>query len=147
MWAAQHDVELSEAITQLLMQDTVGELDADLLSNESGTFGGLWIQNEPEYRVVVAFTKDGERTIAKYVKNETLMDLIQVRTVEAPNRELMKASREAGWTVSEVGFRSVSDINLSKNRVEVYTPDRLRLEEVLRRNEKTLPARVHIIER
>ena len=71
MYAEQHDVELSEAITRLLMQDSVGELDVDLLSNESGTFGGLWIQNEPEYRVVVAFTKDGERTIAEYVKDET----------------------------------------------------------------------------
>ena len=43
IYAAQHDVELTEAITRLLEQDSVANLDADLLSNESGTFGGLWI--------------------------------------------------------------------------------------------------------
>ena len=146
MYAARHDVGLSEALTRLLMQDSVGDMDADLLSNESGTFGGLWIQHEPEYRIVVAFTEDGERTIAKYVKDETLMDLIEVRTVEATYRELMRSEREAGWIVAELGFRSVSDINLFDNRVEVYTPDRSRLEEALRKNEKTLPPHVHIIE-
>ena len=31
--------------------------------------------------------------------------------------------------------------------VEVYTPDRFRLEEALRKNGKTLPVHVHIIER
>ena len=147
MYAAQHDVELPEAITRLLLQESVGELDADLLSNESGTFGGIWIQNEPEYRVVVAFTKDGEETVAKYIKDEALMSLIEVRTVEATYQDLMQSLREASWMVAELGFRSVSDINLFENRVEVYTPDRARMEEALRKNGKTLPAHVHIVER
>ena len=146
MYAEQHGVELSEAITRLLMQDKVEELE-NLLYEESGTFGGLWVQHEPEYRVVVAFTKDGEASIARYVKDETLMDLIEVRTVEATYRELMKADREAGWTVREVGFRSRSIINVLENRVEVHTPNRSRLEEALRKNGKTLPALVHIVER
>ena len=146
MYAAQHDVELSEATARLLMQDTVGELE-DLLYEESATFGGLWVQYEPEYRVVVAFTKDGEETIARYVKDETLTDLIQVRTVEATYRELIRASREAGWTMAEMGFRSRSIINVLENRVEVHTPDRSRLERALRKNGKTLPALALIVER
>ena len=95
----------------------------------------------------MAFTKDGEETIAKYVKDETLMDLIEVRTVEATYRELMRASREAGWTMAELGFRSRSIINVLENRVEVHTPDRSRLEQALRKNGKTLPALAHIVER
>ena len=146
MYAEQHGVELSEAITRLLMQDTVEEPE-NLLYRESGTFGGLWIQHEPEYLVVVAFTKDGEETIARYVQDETLMDLIQVRTVEATYRELMKADREAGWTVAEVGFRPRSIINVPESRVEVHTPDRSRLEEALRKNGKTSLALAHIVER
>ncbi len=147
IYAAQHDVELTEAITRLLLRDSVGELDTDLLSNESGTLGGLWIQNEPGYRVVIAFNKDGEKTIAKYVEDEALMGLIQIRTVQATYRELMQSLREAGWIVAELGFRSVSDINLFENRVEVYTPDRARMEGALQKNGKTLPAHVHIVER
>jgi len=143
--AEQHDSKLS--ITRLLMQDTVGELEADLLYDEPGTFGGLWVQHEPEYRVFVAFTKDGEETIARHVRDESLMELIEVRTVEATYRELMKASREAGWTMAEMGFRSRSIINVPENRVEVHTPDRSRLKEALRKNRKTLPALAHIVER
>lgn len=146
IYAAQHGVELSEAIARLLMQDTVGELEI-LLYEESGTFGGLWIQHEPEYRVIVAFTKDGEETIARYVRDETLMELIEIRTVEATYRELMKADREAGWTLAEMGFRSRIIINVPENRVEVHTPDRSRLERALRKNGKTLPALAHIVDR
>ena len=63
-YAEQHDSKL--LITRLLMQDTVEELE-NLLYRKSDTFGGLWVQHEPEYRVIVAFTKDGEETIARYV--------------------------------------------------------------------------------
>ena len=59
----------------------------------------------------------------------------------------MQSLREAGWIVAELGFRSVSDINLFENRVEVYTPDRARMEGALQKNGKTLPAHVHIVER
>ena len=76
-----------------------------------------------------------------------MTDLIEVKTVEATYRELMKAVREAGWTMAEVGFRVMSKINVIENRVEVYTPDRFRLEEALRKNGKALPVHVHIIER
>ena len=75
------------------------------------------------------------------------MDLIEIRTVEATYRELMKASREAGWTMAEMGFRSRTIINVPENRVEVHTPDRSRLERALRKNGKTLPALAYIVER
>ena len=91
LYAAQFGVELSEAIRRLTLQETIGELGATLESNEKGTLGGIWIQNEPEYRIVAAFTKDGEKTMAKYVKDGPLLDLIEVRTVDATLRELKRA--------------------------------------------------------
>ena len=41
MYAEQHGVELSEAITRLLMQDTVGELEDLLYEDESGILRGI----------------------------------------------------------------------------------------------------------
>ena len=75
------------------------------------------------------------------------MDLIEVRTIEATNQALMQSQRKGGWIVAELVFRSVSDINLFENRAEVYTPDRARLEEALRKNRQTLSAHVYIVER
>ena len=66
-YAKAFGVSVEEAKRRLLLQDTIGALNAMLVNNESETFGGLWIDNEsPEYKAIVAFTSDGEATMALY---------------------------------------------------------------------------------
>ena len=66
-YAKAFGVSVEEAKRRLLLQDTIGALNAMLVNNESETFGGLWIDNEsPEYKAIVAFTSDGEATVALY---------------------------------------------------------------------------------
>ncbi|MCW1431604.1 hypothetical protein [Novosphingobium sp. JCM 18896] len=36
---------------------------------EASTFAGLWIEHQPKYRVVVAFTRDAARTLSKYTRD------------------------------------------------------------------------------
>ena len=116
-YAKDYGVELSEAIRRLTLQEPIGKLGATLESNEAGTLGGFWIQHEPEYRVVAAFTKDGEKTMAKYVQDGPLLDLIEVRTVDATLKELKRAQQEAGSIVSGLGFRAASGINVFENQL------------------------------
>ncbi len=78
-YAKDYGVELSEAIRRLTLQEPIGKLGATLESNEAGALGGFWIQHEREYRVVAAFTKDGEKTMATYVQDGPLLDIIEVR--------------------------------------------------------------------
>ena len=144
-YAENYGVELSEAIRRLTLQEPIGKLGATLESNEAGTLGGFWIQHEPEYRVVAAFTKEGEKTMAKYVQDGPLLDIIEVRTVDATLRELKRAQQEAGSIVSGLGFRAASGINVFENRAEIYVRDRSRLEEALQESGQTLPAHVHIV--
>ena len=144
-YAEAHGVELSEAIRRLALQEPIGKLGATLESNEAGTLGGFWIQHEPEYRVVAAFTKDGEKTMAKYVQDGPLLDIIEVRTVDATLKELKRAQQEAGSIVSGLGFRAASGINVFENRAEIYVGDRSRLEEALQESGQTLPEHVQII--
>ena len=146
MYAADFGVELSEAIRRLTLQDPIGKLGATLESNEADTLGGFWIQHEPEYRVVAAFTRDGEETIAKYVQDGPLVGIIEVRTVDATLQELKRSQREAGSIVRGLGFRAASGINVFENRAEIYVRDRSRLEEALQESGQTLPAHVHIVE-
>ena len=133
MYAAHYGVELPEAIRRLTLQGPIGQLGATLESNEANTLGGFWIQHEPEYRVVVAFTRVGEETIAKYVQDGPLADIIEVRTVDATLQELKRAQREAGWIVAGLGFQMASGINVFENRAEVYVPDRSKLQDALQR--------------
>ena len=144
-YAEQFGIELSEAVTRLTLQEPIGKMGAAIEASEKDTFAGLWIQHEPDYRVVVAFTKDGESTVLKYVRDERLREIIEVRTAEATLRYLQDAQMEASETVRGLGFQTASGINVFENRVEIYATDRTALEEALRENGKTLPDHVVII--
>ena len=144
-YAERYGIELSEAVTRLTLQEPIGKLGSTIEANEKDTFAGLWIQPDPEYRVVVAFTKDGESTIAKYVQDGPLLELIEVRNAEATLRELEHAQLEAGRIVADLGFNLASGIIVQKNRAELYATDRAALEEALRESGKTLPDHVVII--
>ena len=144
-YAEQFGVDLEEAITRLTLQEPIGKMGAAIEANEKDTFAGLWIQHEPDYRVVVAFTKDGESTVLKYIRDERLREIIEVRTAEATLRYLQDAQMEAIRIVDGLGFQTGSGINVFENRVEVYAPDRAGLEKALRDSGKTLPDHVVII--
>ena len=145
MYADRFGIDLEEAITRLTLQEPIGVLGAELEAREADTLAGLWIQHEPEYRVVVAFTRDGESTIGKYVQDGPLADIIEVRTADATLRDLKQAQSKASQIVAGVGFQLSSGINVIENRVEIYTSDRAQLEEALREGGKTLPAHVQIV--
>jgi hypothetical protein len=49
--------------------DSIGAVSAAVSKNEAATFAGIWIEHRPKYRVVVAFTRDGSRTLAKYTRD------------------------------------------------------------------------------
>jgi hypothetical protein len=82
---------------RLALQDEIGELGAALEANEADTFAGLWIEHEPEYRVVVAFVGDaGEEVIRPYLQTyPALADIIELRTAQYTLAELLAAQQEA----------------------------------------------------
>jgi uncharacterized iron-regulated membrane protein len=52
-YADAQGVSLDEAIRRLRQQDPIGELNAVLRERESDVFGSLWIQHQPEHKVIV----------------------------------------------------------------------------------------------
>ena len=144
-YAEHYGVSLEEAVNRLVLQGAIGELGAEIESKEADTLAGIWIQHEPEYRVVVAFTRDGEATIDKYVQDGPLAEIVEVRTAAATLRYLEHAQMEAGRIVADLGFPISSGIDVEGNRVELYVTDRAALEEALREIGETLPNHVVII--
>jgi hypothetical protein len=65
-------ISVDEAVRRFQLQEAIGPLGAQLEANEADTFAGLWLQQEPEFRVVVAFTQDGEATMQPYVAGTPL---------------------------------------------------------------------------
>lgn len=63
MVAKELGVPVEEVQRQTALSDDVGRLGAALDKNERETFAELEIDDKPEFRVVVYFTRDGEETV------------------------------------------------------------------------------------
>ena len=138
-------ISVDEAIRRLKLQDPIGTLGAELERLEADTFAGLWIQHEPEYRIVVAFTHNGEETIQPYIENTSLANLIEVRTAEATYEELKAAQQKAHRLLDELGLSLASGINIKENQAELYVTDRPLFDATLQEANIQLPDHVEVI--
>ncbi|MFO7538007.1 MAG: hypothetical protein R6X32_08095, partial [Chloroflexota bacterium] len=94
-YAEQFGVSQTEALQRLRFQETIGELNAALMS-EWRTLAGLWIEHEPVYQIVVAFTvAEGEEILQPYIAGRPFADYITVRQHRYTLVELEAAQREA----------------------------------------------------
>jgi len=149
VYASNMNVSVDEAILRFQLQDIAGDLDAELTTNETETFAGLWIEHIPEFRVVVQFTRDGEETMKPYLKKyPEFADIVEVRnTAKVSLADLQRAQADASYSVSASDIPVESDINIYNNSVELYMTksDRSRFDDALQRNEIQLPDKVRVI--
>ena len=71
-YAERFGTTVDEAKRRLGLQSAIDNLGTALEEGEPDIFGGLWIDNGEDYKVVVAFTSDGDETIASYVEDGNL---------------------------------------------------------------------------
>jgi hypothetical protein len=146
-YAEQMGVTLEEAIIRLNRQNegAIGELGNELERHEAATFAGLWLQHQPEYRVVVAFTRDGEETIRRYVAaNSDLFPLIELRAAQYSLAQLKADQRTTAQMMETAGLSAAISIDLIENRVVVYATDRAAFDASLSAAGATLPASVFV---
>lgn len=87
-YADYYGVSFEEADYRLQMQDALDGLESELSEMERDTFAGFWIQNVPEYRFVVMFTRDGEKIIEPYLEGKPYTHLIEIREAMVTLAEL-----------------------------------------------------------
>lgn len=144
-YASVMGVDMDEAIRRLQLQDDIGELNRELTEKEGETFAGLWIQHQPDYRVVVMFTRDGETTLQPYTQNGSLAGLVEVHTARATLKELEVAQSQAVQVVSNLGIRISSAVNIPNNRAELYALDPAQVTAGLRKANAQLPDNVDVV--
>lgn len=123
-YAKAYDVEVDEALRRLRAQSEIGKLNAELLAKERATFGGLFIQHDPSFRVVAQFTPKGGQNLDAHLQALGLQDLapdVERRTVRLPLRRLEALQAEANRIVRKQGVAADSRINVAENRVELVT--------------------------
>lgn len=128
---AEHDgITVEEELHRLEIQNAFAGLDTRLSIEEPETFAGLYIQNEPEFRIVVMFTHDGEKTIKPYIP-EGMEEYVEVRTVSVSYVELQNTQREISSFVRSIGIPTSSDIDIYTNRVKIYVVDLKSVDEAI----------------
>ncbi|MCU0523095.1 MAG: hypothetical protein MUF84_20710 [Anaerolineae bacterium] len=122
-YAADQGIPVEEAVRRLSLQPLIGDLQARLSEDEAGVFGGLWIQHEPEYRVVVQVTRGERRIFRRYVEGSVLEDVVAMRTVGATLAELENAQAATMKLLREAGSAADTGLNVQENCVAVYVAD------------------------
>jgi hypothetical protein len=144
-YAEEMGVSIEEALARLDTQseDTISNLNNQLQANEANTFAGLWLQHEPEYRVVVAFTRDGEETIQKYVAEDSeLAQLIEVRSAQYSYAQLQTDQQAVLRILDRMQMPVGVGIMVQENYVELAVTDRVAFDAALAAANTTLPASV-----
>jgi len=144
-YADQFGVTVEEATARLQFQDGIGELNAALQANEADTFGGLWIEHEPDYRVVVLFTRQGERTIRPYLAGKPYAHLVEVRQARYTLAELETIYAQTTRELAKLDFGVNVSLDVPGNRVEVMVSDREWFESELQRIGARLPEGVELV--
>lgn len=145
-YASRYGTTVDEALRRLNLQDAVGDLEHQLVSNESASFAGLWIEHTPKFRVIVKFTENGESTIRPYVNGGDLENLVDVGTAVNTITSLQQAQATAKATGESINIETESDINILGNRAELFVLDKSAFEAKLTERGLNLPAAIQIIE-
>lgn len=135
-------VSREELIRRQALEPAIGELGAKLEREESATFGGLWIESTSEFRVVVAFTRDGEATLRRHVAGTPLAKETELRAVEHSLAALSKTQQEVGEKLRGLGVPVDSSVDVKQNRVTLMVTDREAFDAALAKAKYTLPKEV-----
>jgi streptogrisin C len=125
-YASDYGVSLREAVRRLKLQQAVGDLGSKLEAEQENTFAGLFIQHEPNFQVVVRFTKDGSQTIASYVEDSPIRDVVKVEMAEVSLSRLRAIQQAATNRANDEGAAVDSHIDVPNNRVVLRTTTPLR---------------------
>ena len=151
-YARTFDVDEREALRRLELQGIIGELEVTLAAREADSFAGLWIDNGPDFRVVVASTSpvraQAQKLVESYVAASPLAGLVEVRSARYTQQELLAARSAAFFATRALGLSRTPDagIDVKANRAELYVIDRGELETGLRASGLDLPAAVRVVE-
>ena len=146
-YAESHGVSVGEAILRLELVDLWHDMNlpATLREREAATLAGIWIEHEPEFRFVIAFTRDGEETLCPYVAGTPLIDVIELRTARFSYAELEAVYAETTRELGKLDFEANAVLAEQNNRVEVRVSDRAWFESELERVEAHLPEGVELV--
>jgi streptogrisin C len=146
-YAAQNNVSLDEAVHRLTLQQEISRLEETLVKQEP-SFAGLWIEHQPQYKLVVRFQDPAaEARLRTRLRGTPLEKMMrETRPAVATLAQLEKRRAAALQRVKYLGFDVDTDINVQENRVEVYSNRAQGLRAAIAKDRaNNLPERVEVM--
>lgn len=120
MYAAEVGVSKAEAARRLDLQEEAGRLSALYEGSGADWFGGLWIEHQPDFGIVIATTDTSKPEIATALATSPLRNSSSVVLV---GRNLAALSADAELVGGELpGY--IVDVHAQSNAVRIEGPSR-----------------------
>lgn len=144
-YASRVGVSVDEAIRRLRLQRQIGDLEGALVEAEPAAYAGMWIEDEPRYRVIVRFTDPGaEGRLRARLAGGALADLVETRPARWSLAELERRQKESRGLAHAVKIETNSEVNVFENRVDLFVLDPPKLNAALAAARARLPEGVAI---
>lgn len=118
-FAEQEGLSLEEAVRRLEFQDTIGDIQPALMADLPETYAGLWVEHQPQYRIVIALTEGDESTIQPYVVGKAWADYVEVRPADYTLAQLREAQQEASRIAGQLNLTLTTAVDVRQNVVEL----------------------------
>jgi PKD repeat protein len=145
-YATQNKVSVDEAVRRLRLQSEVGRLEATLTDQEP-SFAGLWIEHQPQFKLVVRFQDPAaEGRLRARLAGTPLETMVrETRPAKASLAQLATRRAAARQRVKQLGFAIDTDINIKDNRVEISSDRAQSLKAAVAAARAALPEGVAIV--
>jgi len=119
-FAEDAGISLEEANQRLAFQETIGDIQPQLMSDLPGTYGGLWVEHEPAYRIVIALTEGDEQSIRRYIDGKDWAAFVEVIIVDTTLEQLTRDQAAAGRAAQAINASVTTAVDIINNRVELF---------------------------
>jgi hypothetical protein len=116
---------LEEATYRTRFEETMGEFQSLLMADLADTYGGLWVERHPEYRIVIALTEGDIEKVWPYLDGYEWTEFVEVLPVNYTLEELRADQAIISQAVDSVQGSAAIAVDIVNNRVEliVNNPD------------------------
>jgi Trypsin len=118
-YAATYGVTLDEAKVRLIKLKDAGRINRDLKAKFPNQFGGLYIEHQPVFRVVVKMTGGGQGLL----KQITDDPLYGVEKTDRPVRQMVQLQDRLTDTLSAASLRFESSVDTVNSTIEIKVLD------------------------
>jgi hypothetical protein len=122
-YSLNNGISYEEGSRRFALRNKIDNLEERLIHDNPNTFAGLWLEHTPEFKLVVQFVGEPQKDISTYLSKE-LTAITEVRHAEFSLVDLERVRTEALESIISEGEIPIeSDIDVKKNRVELYVTD------------------------